>query len=154
MSLLRFNKGYDAYYTTSTSRYAQVRTVKLTINATRRTRFPILNEISNSPNYYNRYAPCPRFACAVAETSDNICLHSVTHAQALAYDNGAHLKCVVPVTTAAKITRLPTPVPKSPTSTRPLDVQLHRILGTSEPLLQSIIGPRPTPTRARQRNPC
>jgi hypothetical protein len=44
----QLNKGFDAYCTISTSRYAQVRIVKLTNHTTRRTRSPMLNEVSNA----------------------------------------------------------------------------------------------------------
>jgi hypothetical protein len=51
-------------------------------------------------------------ACDAPHSSDDICLHPVTHAQAHTYDNKAHIICVVPATTAAKKPQMPTPAPK------------------------------------------
>jgi hypothetical protein len=47
-SLLQLSDGYDAYCTTSTSSYAQIRKTNLTSQTTHRTRFPILNEVPNA----------------------------------------------------------------------------------------------------------
>jgi hypothetical protein len=46
-SLLQSSKGFDACCTTNTSKYVHVRTLNLTCQTTRRTRFPMLNGVPN-----------------------------------------------------------------------------------------------------------